>query len=267
MSRLRLNGTELHVEERGAGVPILGIHGTPSSAALWEDAAERLAAHGRCLTYDRRGFARSRDAGPLVATGLDDHVADALALLEHLDATPAVLIGRSTGGLIALELARHRPDAVSALVLLEPALFTIDAATRAWARAARDRIAHAAAAAPERAAELVFRVMLGDDAWTGLPRDVRDAFAAASDGVRAELAGDGLDLSERPRRYGPEELAEVRTPTLVVTADDSPEPLHRAAEWIAAHLPNARLEHTSGGHLIDPAGPEVVGVIDAQSAP
>ncbi|MRX45546.1 alpha/beta fold hydrolase [Agromyces kandeliae] len=266
MARIRVNGVDLHVEERGAGGPILGIHGTPSSAELWVDAAERLAAHGRAITYDRRGFARSAGGRADAATGLDDHVADAAALLERLGATPAAVIGRSTGGLIAIELARRHPDAVSSLVLLEPALFTIDAATRAWAAGARDRIAASAADAPDRAAEAVFRVMLGDDAWTGLPDEVRDAFAAANGGVLAELAGDGLDLSARPRRYEAEELGAVRVPTLVVLAEASPEPLHRAAEWLVQHLPEARRSDVTGGHLIDPADPVVVAFIDAHAA-
>ncbi|MFC9919348.1 alpha/beta fold hydrolase [Agromyces binzhouensis] len=266
MARIRVDGVGLHVEERGAGAPILGIHGTPSSAVLWADAAERLAAHGRAITYDRRGFARSAGKRADAATGLDDHVADAAALLERLGATPAAVIGRSTGGLIALELARRHPDAVSSLVLLEPALLTIDDAARAWAAEARERIAAAAADAPDRAAEAVFRVMLGDDAWTDLPSEVRDALAAANGGVLAELAGDGLDLSERPRRYDAEELEAVRAPTLVVVAEASPPPLHRAAEWIVGHLPDARRADVGGGHLIDPADPVVLEFIDAHAA-
>ncbi|GAA2029135.1 hypothetical protein GCM10009819_11100 [Agromyces tropicus] len=266
MARIRVNGVDLHVEERGAGAPILGIHGTPSSAALWADAAERLAGHGRCLTYDRRGFVRSTGAEADAATSLDDHVADAAALLEQVGAMPAAVVGRSTGGLIALELARRHPEAVSALVLLEPALFTIDAATRAWAADARDRIAAAAAVDPDRAAEAVFRVALGDDAWTGLPAGARDAFAAASGGVLAELAGDGLDLSAHPRRYVAGELDAVRSPTLVVVADASPEPLHRAAEWITDRLVDARRSDVAGGHLIDPADPVVLAFLDAHAA-
>ncbi|GAA1056594.1 3-oxoadipate enol-lactonase [Agromyces luteolus] len=266
MARIRVNGVDLHVEERGRGAPILGIHGTPSSAALWADAAERLAERGRCLTYDRRGFVRSAGAEADAATSLDDHVADAAALLDQADATPAAVVGRSTGGLIALELARRHPEAVSALVLLEPALFTTDAAARAWAAEARDRIAATAAEHPDRAAEAVFRVMLGDEAWTGLPADVRGAFAAANGGVLAELAGDGLDLSARPRRYEAGELEAVRAPTLVVVAESSPEPLHRAAGWIVDRIPGARRSDVAGGHLIDPADPAVLAFLDAHAA-
>ena len=57
---------------------------------------------------------------------LSDHVADAAALLDALSAAPAVVIGRSTGGEIALDLAHRFPGTVKALVLLEPAVFTVD---------------------------------------------------------------------------------------------------------------------------------------------
>ena len=39
MPMLAVNGVELYYEVHGSGPPVLGIHGTPSSALLWEDAA------------------------------------------------------------------------------------------------------------------------------------------------------------------------------------------------------------------------------------
>ena len=59
-----VNGVDLYYEEHGEGTPILGIHGTPSSALLWVDTAEKLAEHGRCIIYDRRGFSRSERPEP-----------------------------------------------------------------------------------------------------------------------------------------------------------------------------------------------------------
>ena len=82
MPRLSVNGIELYYEEHGEGVPVLGIHGTPSSALLWEDAAAELATIGRCIIYDRRGFYRSARPEPFDAVDLARHVDDAAALLE-----------------------------------------------------------------------------------------------------------------------------------------------------------------------------------------
>ena len=120
MPRLSVNGVDLYYEEQGEGIPVLGVHGRPGSAVMWTDAAMELARHGRCIIYDRRGFHRSAPPVPFETLDLADHVDDAAAVLAGLHAGPAVVIGRSTGGLIAIELARRFPDKVKALVLLEP---------------------------------------------------------------------------------------------------------------------------------------------------
>ncbi|KRE21500.1 alpha/beta fold hydrolase [Agromyces sp. Soil535] len=264
MPRITVNAVELHVEIRGGGVPILGIHGTPSSAVMWESAAGELARHGRCITYDRRGFLRSRGDDPLPSVDLDDHVGDALALLEALDATPAIVIGRSTGGLIALELALRSPDAVRALVLLEPAVFSIDDAIRRWAADLRGRVLDAEAVDAGGVAETVVRDALGDATWDAFPAEIVEMFAGANDGTRAELHGDGLDLSAHPRTYRAAELAELptRVPVLMVVAADSPKPLRECAERLAQLLIGAELARVPGGHLIDPAGAEVLAFVD-----
>lgn len=59
MPNVSVNGVDLYFEEHGKGLPIVGIHGTPSSAVLWAEAAPELAKYGRCILYDRRGFYRS----------------------------------------------------------------------------------------------------------------------------------------------------------------------------------------------------------------
>ena len=63
MPELNVNGIDVYYEVYGEGGPILGIHGTPSSAVLWVDAARMLAGIGRCIIYDRRGFFRSARPG------------------------------------------------------------------------------------------------------------------------------------------------------------------------------------------------------------
>jgi pimeloyl-ACP methyl ester carboxylesterase len=252
----------LHVEVRGEGVPILGIHGTPSSAVLWEAAADELARHGRCITYDRRGFLRSRGDAPLGSSDLVEHVDDARALLESLGAIPAIVVGRSTGGLVALELAVRAPHAVRGLVLLEPAVFTVDPGAEAWAAMLRRQVLAAEAADPSTVGEAVIRSALGDETWMAFPVELREMFAGTNDGTRAELHGEGLDLSARPRRYARDELAAITAPTLVVAADDSPEPARRTAARVAELIPGATLARVAGGHLIDPASAAVLAFVD-----
>ena len=258
-----LGRTRLYAEVHGDGSPsLLGIHGTPSSVLLWVDAAKELALHGRCIIYDRRGFGRSERPEPFERSDLDDHVDDALALLKELSATPAVVIGRSTGGVIALELARRHPEAVSALVLLEPAMFTVDPEAKAWAERLRGTIEESAARDPARASETVFRAALGDGAWESLPNDLRMLFDEAAPAVRAEMRGRGLDLSDEPLDLDEDELAAIDQPTMLVSSEDSPDVLRRINDRLAEVLPNAETALVPGGHLIHPAHPVVLDFID-----
>jgi hypothetical protein len=57
MPHLNVNGIDLFYEVYGEGEPILGIHGTPSPALLWVDAAGELAKSRPVHhLYDRRAF-------------------------------------------------------------------------------------------------------------------------------------------------------------------------------------------------------------------
>ena len=258
MPNITVNGAALYYETHGAGEPILGIHGTPSSARLWKIAARQLADRGRCIIYDRRGFDRSKPAGPLETVDLADHVDDAAALLDALAEGPAVVIGRSTGGQIALELARRAPEKVRALVLLEPALFTVDPQAAAWAERLRHSVLQHAAVAASSASEAVFRVALGDETWESLPDDLKDLFTAASPAVLAEMRGNGLDLSAQPLTLSVDDLAAISQPALLVSSEDSPEALRRVNARLAETMPHTEAVLVPGGHLIDPAHPSVL---------
>jgi len=255
---ITVNGLELYFEEYGDGIPILGIHGTPRSPQLWTDAAKELAQLGRCIIYDRRGFSRSARPEPLAAVDLTDHVEDAAGVLEALEAAPAVVIGRSTGGLIALELAYRHPDKVAVLVLLEPAVYTLDPEISGEADRIRRQVLDVASQDPTRVAETAVRASHGDRFWDALPPDVKEHFSEASPAVLAEIRGRGLDLSEEPRIFTAHELAAVGQPALLVSAQDSPPVLQRVNNRLAQALPHVETALIPGGQLIDPAHPVVM---------
>lgn len=262
MSTITINGIDLYYEELGHGEPILGIHGTPSSSLLWADAARELAEHGRCVVYDRRGFGRSGPAPRPEQLDLDAHVDDAAALLDALDASPATVIGRSTGGLVALALTRRHPDLVRRLVLLEPAVLSLGDEARLWAERLRQRVLAAARAHPARAAEAVIVAALGPSTWSGLPDEVRAVMKEAGPAVLAETNGRGMDLSADILRTDPDWIGEVACPTLLVSAEDSPSVLQRVSDRLLELLPHARAVIVPGGHLIHPAHPAVLEFLD-----
>ncbi|MBM7785224.1 alpha/beta fold hydrolase [Tenggerimyces flavus] len=108
----------------GTGTPLLLIHGAAEDASMLAPQAEAFAARGRrVIWYDRRGTgASSRADWP--EGGVAQHVADAAELLRSLDAVPATVLGFSSGGVIALELAARHPELVERAIAWEPAAIT-----------------------------------------------------------------------------------------------------------------------------------------------
>lgn len=193
MSARDVAGIRLFHEEHGSGAPILCIHGTGSSAVVWGDAIERLARRGRVIAYDRRGCSRSERPDPYERTSVSEHADDAAALLDALGATPALVVGRSYGGEVALELALRHPDRVRALVLLEGAPLALVPAGAAWERALAERLDEVAThAGVDAVAEALIGEALGDGAWASLPEAIRRLLTANGQAILAEVRGGGL---------------------------------------------------------------------------
>jgi pimeloyl-ACP methyl ester carboxylesterase len=254
MPVLRVGDVGLYYEERGSGPAILGIHGTGSSAAFWTDAAEELATRGRTIVYDRRGFSRSGPAGPR-AVDVHRHADDAAALLDALEASPAIVIGRSQGGEIAVDLALRYPDRVRALALLEGGGLSLSPATRAWL-ADLDLIVYAAAAADvDTVGEAMIDGVLGDGAWAAFPEAAKQVFSENGAAIVAEHRGGLLEVTEA-------ELGSITQPTLIVGAVDSGPELADATRLLAAAVPAATVEWVEGGHLIHPSHPAILRFVD-----
>ena len=254
MPEVRVNGVLLYYEEHGAGEPILCIHGTGSSSALWSEAAETLGTRGRAIVYDRRGFSRSERPDPFV-TDVHLQADDAAALLDALEAAPAIVIGRSHGGEIAVDLALRYPDRVRALALLEGGGLSLSEPFRRWLAGYHEQLLATADADPSSVGELVLRAVAGDAAWDQVPDAVKQIFAANGPAIVAEERGGLLDVTAA-------ELGTIDRPTLIVGAEGSPPEFADATKLLAAALPSARVEWVGGGHLIDPAHPAVLGFVD-----
>lgn len=97
---------------QGAGGPIVLVHGWGLSGAVWEGVAAHLALRAQVFVPDLPGCGRSRVI-PRSYT-LAQLAQDIDALLPG----PAIWIGWSLGGLIALTAARQFPARVQRLVLI-----------------------------------------------------------------------------------------------------------------------------------------------------
>ena len=111
---------------QGDGEPVLFIHGAHIADSYLSLGAEPALALFRRVTYRRRGYDGSpRHTGPF---SIKEQAQDALDLLSDLGIERAHVVGHSSGGLIALQMALTDPGAVRSLVLLEPALMMVPSA-------------------------------------------------------------------------------------------------------------------------------------------
>ncbi|WP_328661233.1 alpha/beta fold hydrolase [Streptomyces sp. NBC_00334] len=120
---------ELHYEDKGAGQPVVLIHGYPLDGNSWEGQVPALLAAGhRVITYDRRGFGKSSQ--PSTGYDYDTFAADLNTVMETLDLRDAVLAGFSMGtGEVARYLSRYGSGRVAKAVFLaslEPYLAITD---------------------------------------------------------------------------------------------------------------------------------------------
>src|SRR3990172_4036519 len=116
MPTLKVNDIEIYYEEHGAGDPVILITGLGGVGASWGPPIPRFAKEFRTIVPDHRGTGRTTvsESGYTIA----QHASDMADLLNSLKATPAHVVGASTGGAIGLRMALEHPDTVRSLVLV-----------------------------------------------------------------------------------------------------------------------------------------------------
>jgi len=109
--------TRLHTIRRGHGPPIVFVHGMGTSAATWDGCMERLDDRFTTIAVDLLGHGESPVLDDPDEYLRDRALADLDDVLAELD-EPAVLVGHSLGGYLALAHAATRPGAARAIVVL-----------------------------------------------------------------------------------------------------------------------------------------------------
>jgi pimeloyl-ACP methyl ester carboxylesterase len=119
------DGLQLHVrvygEERDGRLPVVCLPGLSRNGSDFRELAEALStasgAPRRVLCVDLRGRGLSEyDRNP-ANYSLPVELGDVIAILAALSAEPAVLVGTSRGGILAMLLAAFRPGAIAGAVL------------------------------------------------------------------------------------------------------------------------------------------------------
>lgn len=111
----------VHIADAGGiGPPIVLVHGLGGSHVNWVAVADALTTHGHVMAIDLIGHGRTPPEGrtsdirsnrDLIRSFLEEHVGE-----------PAILMGNSMGGMLAMLTAAASPEQVAGLVLVGPAL-------------------------------------------------------------------------------------------------------------------------------------------------
>lgn len=112
------DGTDLAVQELGAGRLVVLANGLGGSLRAWAPVLDRFGPGHRVVTYDYRGLYSSGPPPAPDAVAISDHSADLLGVLRWAGDEPALVIAWSMGVQVAVEAALAEPDRVAGLVLV-----------------------------------------------------------------------------------------------------------------------------------------------------
>jgi pimeloyl-ACP methyl ester carboxylesterase len=124
MPTVSVPGAQLYHEVRGTG-PLVVLVAAPMDARPFTPLAELLAADHTVVTTEPRGISRSTREDPEQEVTVELRADDLAALIAHLDAGPAAVLGSSGGAVSVLALAQRHPDAVRQVIAHEPPLLDL----------------------------------------------------------------------------------------------------------------------------------------------
>ena len=203
----------------------------------------RLLEHLTVVRYDRRGYARSLEAG--VCTRFAEQVDDLATVVAGVR---TVLFGHSLGGVIALAFAERCPDLVPAVVAYEAPM-----AWEPWWPSATAGSVALERDGDEAAAERFMRRMIGDERWEGLPARTQGQRRAEGPALVAELR------SIRPPLPAPNDPATLTMPVIAAHGDRSRPHHQESARALAAAAPRGDLVVVAGaGHGVHLTHPGAV---------
>ena len=242
------DGTEAVAVDEGSGPPILVVHGGMGDRTVWHPVTDLLRDRFRTVRLERRRY-RMDLPGPVTMAQEVAHVA---AIAGRLDRP--VLVGHSSGAVLALEALVAAPDTYAGAVLYEPPVvigepLSADGLAAARAALARDR--------PGKALSIFMRDVVNKSAplagvagfFVGRHPEYRQRVVRQLDDNEA-IDGLGVRLSA---------YAGLDLPVLLLGGDRSPRHLAERLDALERTLPRTRRVLMHGqGHSAERRAPHRV---------
>lgn len=249
---LRINDRDLYAEIRGAGAPVLLLHGGFCSLESMRPLSDSLAPNYLVHAFERPGHGRSADIAEEYSYALG--LADVIAYLDAVKLESAHIIGYSDGAILSLMLALEHPTRVRSVTAISANL---------------DPSAFSAASGDSR---LILTPALreqthddGDDAPAPAKPDLErlhyERLSPDGPGHADVVLNKLFRLWTTEPDIKPADLARVTAPVLIMAGDrDSIRPDHTLL--IAASIPGAQLCIVPGAtHGLLAEHPELISLV------
>ena len=116
MPKVKLNDVEIYYEEHGQGRPMVFLSETACDGEVWKiNQVGEFSKDHRVIIHDYRGTGQSSKPSTDYTTRM--FAQDVVALMDHLGAEDAIIVGHSMGGRVAQFLALDYPKKVHRLIL------------------------------------------------------------------------------------------------------------------------------------------------------
>lgn len=231
---------QLAIREWGEdGAPILALHPGVGDSRIWHWCAPAWAAAGhRVVAYDRRGFGST----DYIEEPHND-LSDLMAVTEATNTRPAIVVGNSKGGGLALDLALARPHDVEALVLIAPSPSGYDYTT--WESSAAEVAQDTLIEAAEQSGDLDMLNRLEVRYWLDGVDQTEGRVSGSPRELLTEMNRRALDTpptgeTEAQADAWPS-LPMVHAPALVIAGDHDLPGVTNMCREIAELMPNCEL--------------------------
>ena len=232
----------------GAGVPVVLLHSSMSSKSQWQKLVEDLASNFLVLALDLYGYGDLEMPADVEHFSLKTEADYAFSrIAEILKDESFHLIGHSYGGATALRLAHDYQSKILSLSLFEPVAFHLLDADDLLSIQARELAAEIEKICKEGKPEVAIQRFL--DYWSGagffaqLPKEKQQDFIKNIDKVMLDFRAIFLEP------LGLSQYQSIAKPCCLIGSKESPAPVQKILQLLAATLPNSQTHLVGGGHM------------------
>jgi pimeloyl-ACP methyl ester carboxylesterase len=236
---VQVNGYDMAYIERGAGDPVILVHGAGVDYRYWAAQMEPFSAEYRTVAVSLRRYYPEPWRGD-GGFSLNQHVADLVAFIGQLNAGPVHLVGHSRGGTVALYTTSKIPDMVRTLTFAEGG--TGMAAFSPTDPALEERRVIVLGAVAEKlkrgeteaGLEIFIDYVIGPGAWKTLPDATKDSLRANA----WTLAAAEID-SRTWASFSCEDAKRLNVPVLLLEGESTPGTFKATLDKVQACLPRS----------------------------